>query len=112
MTTRYDGISISTGFLAGNLFDGWGGAERINVPMSAATYAQKVEDALTEEFPGAIINLSYQVNTSGSLPFPLKTRVDGVANWHEEMDIIEQISDCCSRVYADSDSWVVYLPAK
>jgi hypothetical protein len=108
---RYDGYTISTGFLGGNLSNEGG----LNLDASCSKYAEMLTTALEAEFPGAEINVDYQVNVSGSIPCTLETRVsipteampdDDLAQMEQERELIETVDNIASRVW-ESWGWAV-----
>lgn len=113
--TAYDGWSISTGFLAGNLFVDDGDDQGVyDVDASAAKYAEMCREALEREFPGAEISVPYEVNAQGAIPLPLQTVVtdpDGVdyqpGDYGAGGRIADSVEDICERVW-QSWGWIVY----
>lgn len=104
---RYDGWSISTGFLEGNLFSDTNG---IDVHASSAKYAETIREALEKEFPGAEIKVDYQENTEGALPCTLETSAyhdDDEKEFAEANSICEKVDQICSKAWEDFDSWIV-----
>lgn len=113
--TAYDGWSISTGFLSGNIFTEFGDAHgAYDVDASAAKYVDMCRKALEREFPGAEISISYEVNAQGATPLPLQTYVtdpEGVdyqpGDYGDGGRIADQVEDVCERVW-QSWGWIVY----
>lgn len=115
MAKVYDGWTIRTGFLAGNLF-AESGDDRgtYDVDASAAKYAGMCREALEREFPGAEISVPYEVNAQGSTPIPLQTYVinpDGEGyrpgDYGDGGRVADSVEDICERVW-QSWEWVVY----
>src|SRR5690625_4512706 len=74
--TKYEGYTISTGFLAGNLFhDSGDDGGTYDEAESAAKYAEMCKEAIEREYPGATVEVDYQLNASGSTPATLQTSV-------------------------------------
>lgn len=113
--TAYDGWTISTGFLAGNLFVDSGDDQGVyDVDASASKYAEMCREALEREFPGAEISVPYEVNAQGAIPLPLQTYVstpDGEdyrpGDYGEGGRVADRVEDICERVWSSWD-WVVY----
>lgn len=116
MTKAYDGWSISTGFLAGNLFADDGDDQGVyDVEASAAKYAEMCREALEREFPGAEVSVPYEVNAQGVIPLPLQTVVtDPDGGDYQPGDygaggrIADQVEEICDQVW-QSWEWVVYV---
>jgi len=112
---EYEGWTIRTGFLAGNLFNDsgdYGGT--YDMDASAARYAEMCREALEREFPGAEVSVDYQLNAQGATPIPLQTRVidpDGgdyqPGDYGDGGRIAEHVEEICGRVW-ESWEWVVY----
>jgi hypothetical protein len=69
-------LAVQTGFLVGNLFDGWiEGTDGIDLRASAERYADLLHDELSARYPTATIDVNYQDGV-GSLPYDCKTRID------------------------------------
>lgn len=115
MGKEFEGWSISTGFLAGNLF-AESGDDRgtYDVDASAAKYAEMCREELEKEFPGAEVSIPYEVNAQGATPLPLQTYVstpDGEdyrpGDYGEGGRIADRVEDICDRIW-QSWEWVVY----
>lgn len=115
MTKVYDGWTINTGFLGGNLFVEDGDDRgTYDIGASAARYAEMCREALEREFPGADIRIQYEVMASGAIPLPMRTYVrtpDGMEYYpgdHDEAGAIaERVDNICGEVW-ESWEWVVY----
>ena len=115
VTKEYEGWTIRTGFLAGNLFTESGDDRgTYDVDASAARYAEMCREALEREFPGAEVSVDYQLNAQGATPIPLQTRVidpDGgdyqPGDYGDGGRIAEHVEEICGRVW-ESWEWVVY----
>lgn len=113
--TNFEGYAISTGFLAGNLFGDMTWAEKpVDEDESAHKYAEMIEDALKRSFPGATVEVQYQLNASGALPVTLETSVttpDGgiyrAGDFGEAAMEAERVDTICGEVWEAWD-WVVY----
>ena len=115
MTKPYDGWTIHTGFLGGNLF-AEDGDDRgtYDIGASAARYAEMCLEALEKEFPGADIHIHYEVMASGAIPAPMRTYVrtpDGMYYYPgddcEAGVIASRVHNICGEVW-ESWEWVVY----
>jgi hypothetical protein len=116
MTERYDGYTIHTGFLGGNITSDElsDGGRPLDLNASCQKYAELLTAALEEKFPGAEVSVDYQVNASGSLPCTLETRVSmpdegpaGDLEMMQEMDnLVESVDAISSRVWESWD-WAV-----
>mgnify|MGYP001291922957 CR=1 FL=1 len=116
---KYGGWKISTGFLAGNLF-AESGDDRgtYDEDESARRYAQMCREALEKAFPGAEVEVPYQLRTSGATPIPLQTRVtdpEGVdyrpGDYGRGGRIAGRVEEVCGQVW-ESWEWVVYQDAR
>ena len=93
----YAGWTIRYGFLDGNLGDGEAAAH-------AEAFAEAVEFALEQAFPGATIEVPYQCNCSGSLPATLK-----LAAWNQdgdEGDMEGEINQIADSVF-ENGAWAL-----
>lgn len=98
---------ITTGFLSGNLFDGWD-MDGINEDASVRKYAEAFEAKLRANYPDAEVEVDWQ-DGGGVEPHSLLTRVyfdDEVDEWRESQEI-DDIDNIGGRVYADQDAWLV-----
>src|SRR5690606_35062618 len=110
MSKEFEGWSISTGFLAGNLFAESGDdGGTYDVDASAREYARMCQEALEKAYPGAEIEVDYQLNASGATPAPLQTSVttpDGgdyrPGDYGEGGRIADHVEELCGRVW---ESW-------
>jgi len=115
MTKAYDGWRIRTGFLAGNLFTESGDDRgTYDEDESARRYARMCREALETEFPGAEVEVLYELRASGATPIPLQTYVtdpDGVGylpgDYGEGGRIADRVDEVCGQVW-ESWEWVVY----
>lgn len=73
MAKSYEGYTIHTGFLGGNLTNESG----LDLDASCSNYAEMLTEALRTAYPGAEVTVDYEVNASGSLPCTLGTWVKG-----------------------------------
>ena len=112
---KYRGWKISTGFLAGNLF-AESGDDRgtYDVDASAARYAEMCREALEASFPGAEVEVRYELRASGATPLPLQTLVtdpEGVdyrpGDYGRGGRIAGRVEEVCGQVW-ESWEWVVY----
>ncbi len=112
----YTGYTITTGFLAGNLFaesSDEGGT--YDVSASAKRYAEMCQEALEKEFPGAEIEIEYQLDASGATPIPLQTCITCITapggpvstQYGEGKEIADQVYETKEQVW-QSWEWVVY----
>lgn len=109
----YTGYTIITGFLAGNLFaesSDEGGTYDVNA--SAKRYAEMCQEALEKEFPGAEIEIEYQLDASGATPIPLLTCITAPGGpvstqYGEGKEIADQVYETKEQVW-QSWEWVVY----
>lgn len=93
---------IRYGFLDGNLFDG--GERGIDERASAGAYADAMEDALAEAFPGVKIEVVHQ-NASGSIPCGCRTVAED-ADGNNDEAALARIDRIAEEVFA-SGVWVV-----
>lgn len=112
---KYEGWTIRTGFLAGNLF-AESGDDRgtYDVDASAARYAEMCREELEKEFPGAAVEVPYERRASGATPIPLQTLVTDSEGVHYRPGdygrggrIAERVEEVCGEVW-ESWEWVVY----
>lgn len=106
-TTDYTGWEITTGFLSGNLFGS--DTDGIDVDASVRAYQQRLQEAITEAFPGAIVRVDYQ-DGEGVLPSSLKTRIYSTDNAYQD-DLSEEIGlveDIRNQVWDYTEGWLVY----
>jgi hypothetical protein len=111
----YTGYTITTGFLAGDLFaesSDEGGTYDVNA--SAKRYAEMCQEALEGEFPSAKVGVEYQLNASGATPIPLQTHIitpDGMVLsspfYGESREIADRVYEITKRIW-QSWKWVVY----
>jgi hypothetical protein len=109
----YTGYTITTGSLAGNLFaesSDEGGTYDVNA--SAKRYAEMCQEALEKEFPGAEIEIEYQLDASGATPIPLQTCITAPGGpvstqYGEGKEIADQVYETKEQVW-QSWEWVVY----
>lgn len=97
-------MDIHTGFLQGNLFDGWDQSDidGLDANASAARYAEMCRAAIEQSYPGATVTVEWQADAGGSVPYPLRTRVDG-DDGHDDVPFVDEI---CSRVFSGF-GWLV-----
>ena len=110
----YEGYTIETGFLVGNLFEDFGdefGGDIGNdtgaydVSASAERYAEMCQEALEKEFPGAEVTIRFEY-AIGATPIPLQTRVaDPNGFWRQNIAV--SVVWICERIWESWD-WVVY----
>jgi len=110
----YEGYTIETGFLVGNLFgefgddfgDDFGGdIGTYDVIASAERYAEMCQEALEKEFPGAKVTIRFEY-AMGATPIPLQTRVaDPNGFWRQ--NVAASVARICERIWESWD-WVVY----
>lgn len=100
---------ITTGVLAGNLFD----EEGYDECASAGNYAALVHRMLTEAFPGVNIEVRIQCGR-GATPFELKPHAwwegDDAEGLALEEDILVDVDRIMLRAYNAFDEWVVEAP--
>ena len=98
-------MKIETGFHGADLFN----EEGYDVAKSAALYADMLEKEIKRAFPGAEVEVSYDTNAGGVLPYALQTRIDGmdvsVAD-ETTMNNLMEIDDIHTRVYQEF-TWAV-----
>ena len=106
----YEGYTIETGFLVGNLFEDFGdefGGDigTYDVSASAERYAEMCQEALEKEFPGAEVTIRFEY-AMGATPIPLQTKVvDPNGFWRQ--NIAASVVRICERIWESWD-WVVY----
>lgn len=99
--------TVVYGFHMSDLHD-WitaGDMDDVNVEASSTAYVAALEDALAEAFPGALVDVRYDLNTVGSLPSNLKPFYT-----NEDGDIEDRVSDILAvveSVDANIESWIV-----
>ncbi len=71
----YRGWAVQTGFLGGNLFAEDPAMHGIDRNASIVRYAELCREALRREFPGAEVEVGYEINAEGSLPAGLQTKI-------------------------------------
>ena len=116
---KYDGWRIRAGFLAGNLFSESGDdLGTYDEAESARRYARMCLEALEAAFPGAEVEVPYQLRASGATPFPLQTIVtdpEGVdyrpGDYGRGGRIANRVAEVCGQVW-ESWEWVVYEDAR
>lgn len=101
-------VYIKTGFLTDNLF-----AEddpTVNQMASVNKYAAMIEAAIKAEYPGAEVEVEYQI-AGGVLPYPLRTQVH-FANGDIEDDPTNEhvnwIDDTAAKIWQDWQ-WIVLV---
>jgi hypothetical protein len=108
----YHGWIIRTGFLAGNLFDG-GEWESVDQERSAARYAAQLELTLALTFPGATVEVPYELRAVGVLPAELQTYVhvprppDDPDGFRDENLAAELVENMATTLY-DAMTWLVF----
>lgn len=95
-------LEIFYGFHAQNLIDGAENADTIDLKASAKKYADQIREALTKNYPGAKIKIAYNLDTTGELPYLMRTKVNGETD-HDEVQVIGGIAN---SVYEDF-KWIV-----
>jgi hypothetical protein len=101
---RYNGYSISTGYLTGNLFSDTTG---IDEAASAERYGEMVAAAIRKSYPGAAVSVKSQ-SASGCTPHGLQTRVydpSGVPNMETD-SMAEAVHRITEEVFNDGE-WFV-----
>lgn len=99
--------SITTGFLAGNLFSESGYDE----DASARAYRDLLQTALEDAYPGVEVEVRMELHAGGALPYSLQTRVeyddgsDADAASDPQGDV-EDVSSIHSGVFDDADWYV------
>ena len=116
---RWDGWTIRTGFLAGNLMERFDDADQYDEDESAREYARLCEQAIASEYPGAKVEVLYQLRASGATPATLETVVidpqGGI--WRpdeypaEGSRIASRVDAICGEVW-ESMEWLVYMPRR
>lgn len=100
--------TVVYGFHMSDLHD-WitaGDMDDVNVVASSTAYVAALESALAEAFPGALVDVRYDVDTTGSLPSNLKPRyLDPDGN--EDDDRVIDILAVVESVADDIESWIV-----
>jgi hypothetical protein len=100
--------AIRYGFHAADLFEGWQDEdpEKYHERLSASKYADLVNDALRNSYPGVEITVTWDYGASGALPEPLKPAVDTIGVWETDHDEIGAIEHIAGQVYQDF-AWCV-----
>jgi hypothetical protein len=110
-------LTVQTGFLAGNLFDGWASDDLADIDQaaSAARYAELLGERLGDAFPKAAVNVEYQDGV-GALPFSCRTEAtttDEDDAWRDQEDAearIDQIAaDLYQEIGPDTDGAYVWI---
>ena len=107
--------TISTGFHASHLFDGWDSDDvvRYDERASAEKYQELYAQALREMYPASEVTVGVSYGTGGVLPYDLQTRIndyiDGASACGDEIFDIEIVDEIGSRVYSDFE-WLVARP--
>ena len=110
---RWNGWTIRTGFLAGNLMEQFD-ADQYDEDESARRYARLCEQAIASEYPGAKVEVLYQLRASGATPATLETVVidpEG-GSWRpdeypaEGSRIASRVDAICDEVW-ESMEWLV-----
>ena len=95
-------------FLGGNLFND---TEGIDVKASVERYAELVEEAIQSEYPGAEVEIGYQVNAEGAAG-GVHVAGDQIDDntfeaMQNEESIIKLIGDITQRVFNDGEWYVM-----
>lgn len=99
--------TVVYGFHMSDLHD-WitaGDMDDVNVEASSTAYVAALETALAEAFPGADVDVRYDLNAVGSLPSNLKPRYSTAEG--DEEDRVSDILAVVESVDADIESWIV-----
>lgn len=99
---EYDGWTIKTSFLEGNLY-----AETKGIDVGASTrkYADLCQREIEEAFPGADVTVDYEEGAEGVPPRTYVTAPgDGYVDDREEPESVDNI---CSRIWEQMD-WLIY----
>lgn len=105
--TTHNVTSIFYGFLGGNLLSG---SEVYDERESAIKYAESVRVALTQAYPGAEIEVDFQLGAEGCTPATLQPRVtlsNGDVLGHSDRGEIEDVELIASRVWEQCEGWLV-----
>lgn len=100
-------ISIFYGFLGGNLLSGSDGYDERE---SAIKYAKSVQVALAEAYPGAEIEVDFQLGAEGCTPATLQPRVtlsNGDVLGQSDRGEIEDVELIAARVWENCEAWLV-----
>jgi len=83
--------SIRYGFHAADLLGDFPGVEEYDVEANAAAYANAVQLKLQAEYPGAQVEVVYDLHASGVLGYGLRTEVN---DWpdHPEIAVVEHLA--------------------
>lgn len=107
---------ISTGFLSGNLIDGWDDQDQYDEDASAKLYAEMLTKALSEAYPGVEIEVNWQGGAVGCKPRTLNTDIEW-SDWIDDNGVVaedwnpnegEWVDEICSRIWEGQD-WVIML---
>ena len=90
---------IQCGFLGGNI----GLDDNYDIRQSCQNLARLTKAALEVEHPEATIEVNYQVDASGSLPYNCKT----VVNYEQGTNDCQAVDDITHDVWQDFDKWAV-----
>lgn len=106
----YTGYTITTGFVAGDLFAESGDeGGTYDVSASAKRYAEMFQEALEREFPGAEIEIEYKLDFCGATPIYITAPGDRPlwAEHDEGKEIADWVYEIKQQVW-QSWEWVVY----
>lgn len=82
---------------------GWGTDESVDDEASFDAYIEQLHMALMAAFPGAEVEIDWDINTTGALPYGLKPSVNGETDAVEVATVLAIVE----RVGNDIESWVV-----
>lgn len=96
-------MHIRYGFHGADLIGPHEDESHYDIPASAKRYADQVKARLQALYPDAEIEVSYDLDATGALPYSLQTRIDDQTG-HEEGGTVEHIA---GLVYEDYE-WCVF----
>ena len=96
-------MHIRYGFHGADLIGPHEEESHYDIPASAERYADQVKARLQAVYPDAEIEVPYDLNASGVMPYLLQTMIDDQAD-HEDVGIVEHFA---GLVYEDYE-WCVF----
>lgn len=108
---RFEGWTIRTAFLDGNLMDGWE-MDGVDEEATIERYVETLHETLWDAFPQAEIEINHE-GGSGCIPRNLgggsiaPDSIDEDERRRLEESIDQLIEEIVSRHYQDSEAWVV-----
>jgi hypothetical protein len=102
-TNTMQKITISTGFLVGNLLPE---SDGLDIDATVSAYADQLTAEIQAEFPEAEISVDWE-NAFGELPGPLKTVVCGDHLEFSEIEEIERtVDEIAERVFERGEFYI------